>query len=227
MLKKTMVVCFLVAFFSALFIVPGAVNTASAAAEATPKVQVDPNAIPEGVEKAEWTSPDTSTARGLAIALAKMTKNPALGYKRFPPVFEALKPEHLELMQEAYVTVVRSNNNLINQTIALYHIAEAFGEYYNAMECIDEFNRKGYLPKETYRKYDFDLERFGGGMVYSESLNPQGKAILAPYMSEEAFQRVSDEYLDMMRKSNEADEEYNRKLKAGNDAFRAMLQHDK
>ena len=180
-------------------------------AEAAPTAQTAPNAIPAGVSEAEWNNPDTSTANGLSIALAKMTKAPAVAYKRFAPYFEALKPQHLALMQEAYITVVQSNNNFITQSVALYHIAEAFGQYYNAMACIDEFNRKGYLTMETYRKYDFNVELFGGGMVYSESLNPQAKAMLAPYMSEEAYHRVFNEYINAMRKSSSMDTEFIKK----------------
>ena len=223
MLKKTMFAYCLFAFLSALFIIPGGVNTACAAVEATKKIEVVPNAIPEGVTEAEWTSPDTSTARGLSIALAKMTKNPALAYKRFPPVFEALKPEHLELMQEAYVTVVRSNNKLQDQSTALYRIAVAFGEYYNAMECIDEFNRTGYLTMETVQKYDFNVEYFGRGMVYFEKLNPQAQAMLAPYMSEEAYHRVTKEYLRVMEESIRIDKEHNKTLRETNAVLRAAL----
>ena len=105
-------------------------------AEAAPTTQTAPNTIPAGVSEAEWNNPDTSTANGLSIALAKMTKNPILGYKLFPPVFANLKPEHLALMQEAYITVVQSNNNFITQSVALYHIAEAFGEF---KKKVDEY----------------------------------------------------------------------------------------
>ena len=222
MLKKTMFAYCLFALLSALFIIPGGVNTACAAVEATKKIEVVPNAIPEGVTEAEWTSPDTSTARGLSIALAKMTKNPALAYKRFPPVFEALKPEHLELMQEAYVTVVRSNNNLTNQSVALYNMALAFEEYYRIRACIDEFNRTGYLTKETCDKNNFNLERFGGGMVYIEKLNPQAQSMLAPYMSEEAYHRIFNEYINAMRKSSAIDEEHIKKLENINNMLRTM-----
>ena len=192
-------------------------------AEAAPAAQAAPNAIPAGVSEAEWNNPDTSTANGLSIALAKMTKNPVLGYKLFPPVFANLKPEHLALMQEAYITIAQNNNNLADQSTAMYRIAIAFGQYYNAMTCINEFNNKGYLTQETYKKYSFNIEYFGRGMVYMEKLNSQAQTMLAPYMSEEAYRRVVDEYLDMMRKSNAADEEYNKQLKATNDALRAIL----
>ena len=111
---------------------------------------------------------------------------------------------------------MRSNNNLISQSVALYHIAEAFGEYYQMRACIDEFNRTGYLTKETNDKNNFNLETFGGGMVYSESLNPQGKAILAPYMSEEAYHRVFDEYMNAMNVSIEKDKKLNETLKEAN-----------
>ena len=177
-------------------------------AEAAPTAQTAPNAIPAGVSEAEWNNPDTSTANGLSIALAKMTKAPAVAYEMFRPHFEVLKSEHLRLMQESYVAVVQSNNNLINQTIALYHIAEAFGQYYNAMVCIDEFNRTGYLTMETVEKYDFNVEQFGGGMVYSESLNSKAKDILAPYMSKEAYDRVTKEYIRVLQKSVEMDKEH-------------------
>ncbi len=193
-------------------------------AEAAPAAQTAPNTIPAGVSEAEWNNPDTSTANGLSIALAKMTKAPAVAYKRFAPYFEALKPQHLALMQEAYITVVQSNNNFITQSVALYHIAEAFGEYYKIKACIDEFNRTGYLSKEFNDKNDFNLEYFGGGMVYSESLNPQAKAILAPYMSEEAYHRIFREYMNALNASIEIDKEHNKALREMNAALRVMLQ---
>ena len=180
-------------------------------AEAAPATQTAPNTIPAGVSEAEWNNPDTSTANGLSIALAKMTKNPVLGYKLFPPVFANLKPEHLALMQEAYITIAQNNNNLADQSTAMYRIAIAFGQYYNAMACIDEFNRTGYLTMETVKKFDFNVEYFGRGMVYMEKLNPQAKAILAPYMSEEAFHRVFNEYMNVMNKSNAIDKEFIKK----------------
>ena len=223
MLKKTMFAYCLFALLQALFIIPGGVNTACAAVEATKKIEVVPNAIPEGVTEAEWTSPDTSTARGLSIALAKMTKAPAVAHEMFSSSFLNLKPEHLSLMQEAYITVIKSNVNLGKQAVALCHMAEAFGEYYKMRACIDEFNRAGYLTKETNDKNDFDLAKFGGGMVYIEKLNPQAQAMLAPYMSEEAYHRIFREYMNALNASIEIDKEHNKTLRETNAVLRAAL----
>ena len=192
-------------------------------AEAAPTAQTAPNAIPAGVSEAEWNNPDTSTANGLSIALAKMTKNPTLGYKMFVPAFSGLKPEHFSLVQEAYATIIQSNDKLTRQSVALYHIARSFEAYYNAMACIDEFNEKGYLSMETCRKYDFNIEQFGEGMVYSESLNPQAQTILAPYMSEDTYKKVTKEYLRAMEESIKIDKEHNRALREVNKNLQAIV----
>ena len=76
---------------------------------------------------------------------------------------------------------------------------------------------------ETYRKYDFNIEQFGEGMVYSESLNPQAKAILAPYMSEDTYKKVTKEYLRAMEESIKIDKEHNRALREVNKNLQAIV----
>ena len=60
-------------------------------------------------------------------------------------------------------------------------------------------------------------------MVYSESLNPQAKAILAPYMSEEAYDKVTKEYLRAMEESIKIDKEHNKTLRETNAVLREAL----
>ena len=192
-------------------------------AEAAPATQTAPNTIPAGVSEAEWNNPDTSTANGLSIALAKMTKAPAVAYEMFNSSFASLKSEHLSLMQNAYITVIQSNVNLTKQAVALCYMAEAFEAYYNAMVCIDEFHNTGYLTIETLQKYDFNVERFVGGMVYMEKLNPQAQAMLAPYMSEDAYNKVTKEYLRAMEESIKIDKEHNRALREVNKNLQAIV----